>query len=84
MFRGHGHANGAARHVGAKLVDVVRGAEVSAATVSNVLNRPDTVAERTRIWAETAIVELGYVRAGQTGEPAAHRNESGPVSREGK
>ncbi|MFJ8200018.1 LacI family DNA-binding transcriptional regulator [Streptomyces sp. NPDC096152] len=66
------------------MVDVARRAEVSAATVSNVLNRPDTVAERTRIWVETAIVEFGYVRAGQTGEPAAHWNESGPVSREGK
>lgn len=72
VFRGHGPANGAARHVGAKLVDVARRAEVSAATVSNVLNRPDKVAERTRTRVETAIAELGYVRAGQSAETAAH------------
>ncbi|WP_123981603.1 LacI family DNA-binding transcriptional regulator [Streptomyces sp. Ag109_O5-1] len=77
VFRGHGPANGAARQVGAKLVDVARRAEVSAATVSNVLNRPDMVAERTRIRVETAIAELGYVRAGQTGETAAHWRRTG-------
>lgn len=77
MFRGHGPANGAARHVGAKLVDVARRADVSAATVSNVLNRPDMVAERTRIRVETAIAELGYVRAGQSGETAAHWRRTG-------
>lgn len=32
VFRGHGPANGAARHVGAKLVDVARRADVSTAT----------------------------------------------------
>jgi hypothetical protein len=82
VFRGHGPANGAARHVGAKLVDVARRAEVSPATVSNVLNRPDMVAERTRIRVETAIAELGYVRAGQTGETAAHWRKFFPVLRQ--
>ncbi|MGW7361113.1 LacI family DNA-binding transcriptional regulator [Streptomyces sp. NPDC054802] len=77
VFRGHGPANGAARQVGAKLVDVARRAEVSPATVSNVLNRPDAVAERTRLKVQTAITELGYVRVGQPGETAAHWRRTG-------
>ncbi|MQY14977.1 hypothetical protein SRB5_51540 [Streptomyces sp. RB5] len=76
-FRGHGPANGAARQIGAKLVDVARRAEVSPATVSNVLNRPDTVAERTRLKVEEAIASLGYVRTGQSGETAAHWRRTG-------
>jgi integrase len=77
VFRGHGPANGAARQIGAKLVDVARRAEVSPATVSNVLNRPDTVPERTRLKVEKAVAELGYVRTGQTGETAAHWRRTG-------
>lgn len=77
VFRGHGPAHGVARNVGAKLVDVARRADVSAATVSNVLNRPQTVAEPTRIRVEAAIAELGYVRAGQTAETAAHWRRTG-------
>lgn len=77
VFRGHGPVNGAARHVGAKLVDVARRADVSAATVSNVLNRPDMVAERTRIRVEKAVAELGYVRVGQSGETAEHWRRTG-------
>ncbi|MFE4855776.1 LacI family DNA-binding transcriptional regulator [Streptomyces sp. NPDC056670] len=77
VFRGHGPASGAPRHIGAKLVDVARRADVSAATVSNVLNRPDTVAAGTRARVEAAIADLGYVRAGQSSETAEHWRRSG-------
>lgn len=77
VFRGHGAANGAASRPGAKLVDVARRAGVSAATVSNVLNRPDTVAEPTRLNVLKAISELGYVRNAASGELAAHWRRSG-------
>lgn len=72
VFRGLAAANGAARKPGAKLVDVARRAGVSSTTVSAVLNRPDTVAEATRAKVEAAISDLGYVRFGSSGEPAAH------------
>jgi hypothetical protein len=77
MFRGHGAANGAARRPGAKLVDVARRAGVSSGTVSNVLNRPESVPEPTRIKVETAMVELGYVRNGSSGELAPHWRRNG-------
>ncbi|MBT2206843.1 LacI family DNA-binding transcriptional regulator [Actinomadura sp. NEAU-AAG7] len=76
-FRSHGTANGAARSPGAKLVDVARRAGVSTGTVSNVLNRPDTVAEPTRLKVAAAIADLGYVRNGTVGELAAHWRRSG-------
>ncbi len=41
--------------------DVSRAAGVSLGTVSNVLNRPETVSERTRSKVEDAIKNLGYV-----------------------
>src|SRR5665811_1217510 len=41
--------------------DVSRKAEVSVATVSNVLNTPDRVAPETRQRVETVINQLGYV-----------------------
>ena len=41
--------------------DVAERAGVSVGTVSNVLNRPDVVAERTRERVQTAIDELGFV-----------------------
>jgi len=41
--------------------DVAERAGVSVGTVSNVLNRPDVVAERTRERVEEAIEELGFV-----------------------
>ncbi|MEU6967457.1 hypothetical protein AB0A71_06925 [Kitasatospora aureofaciens] len=47
VFSGHGAANGAARRTGVKLVDVAQRAGVSAGTVSDVPNRPETV-----IWEE--------------------------------
>ena len=42
--------------------DVARRAGVSLGTVSNVLNRPETVAEPTRVRVQAVIDELGYVR----------------------
>ena len=62
---------------GAKLVDVARHAAVSTGTVSNVLNRPDAVAEPTRLKVLEAIAELGYVRNAASGELAAHWRRSG-------
>lgn len=42
--------------------DVAQAAGVSVGTVSNVLNRPDAVAEETRRRVQAAIAKLGYVR----------------------
>ena len=50
-----------ARMVGIK--DVARHAGVSVGTVSNVINRPETVAENTRERVRAAINQLGYVRS---------------------
>ncbi|MEU5722430.1 LacI family DNA-binding transcriptional regulator [Micromonospora sp. NPDC047738] len=46
----------------ANIKEVARHAGVSLGTVSNVLNRPDTVAPATRQRVLDAITELGYVR----------------------
>ncbi|HTJ67758.1 MAG TPA: LacI family DNA-binding transcriptional regulator [Actinospica sp.] len=43
--------------------DVARHAGVSVGTVSNVLNRPDTVTEAIRVRVQASIAELGYVRS---------------------
>ena len=77
LFSGHGAANGAARRPGAKLIDVARAAGVSTGTVSNVLNRPDAVAEGTRARVEKAIADHGYIRAWASGENAAHWRRNG-------
>ncbi|MEU1203385.1 LacI family DNA-binding transcriptional regulator, partial [Streptomyces sp. NPDC005813] len=50
-----------AQSVGIK--DVARAAGVSVGTVSNVINRPDTVASETRARVLSAIDRLGYVRS---------------------
>ena len=50
-----------AQSVGIK--DVARAAGVSVGTVSNVINRPDTVATETRARVLSAIDRLGYVRS---------------------
>ncbi|MGW7220455.1 LacI family DNA-binding transcriptional regulator, partial [Streptomyces sp. NPDC054826] len=50
-----------AQSVGIK--DVARAAGVSVGTVSNVINRPDTVAAPTRARVQSAIDRLGYVRS---------------------
>ncbi|MET8472442.1 LacI family DNA-binding transcriptional regulator [Streptomyces sp. NPDC006422] len=43
--------------------DVAREAGVSVGTVSNVINRPDAVADATRARVQAAIERLGYVRS---------------------
>lgn len=50
-----------AQSVGIK--DVARAAGVSVGTVSNVINRPDSVASETRARVQSAIDRLGYVRS---------------------
>ncbi|WP_030172282.1 LacI family DNA-binding transcriptional regulator [Spirillospora albida] len=55
-------SNDTARPVGIKQVAAHAG--VSPGTVSNVLNRPERVADGTRERVERAIVELGFVRNG--------------------
>ncbi|MEV4451109.1 LacI family DNA-binding transcriptional regulator [Streptomyces mirabilis] len=77
VFRGHGTANGSASRPGAKLVDVARHSGVSTGTVSNVLNRPDAVAEPTRLKVLEAVSDLGYIRNAASGELAAHWRRSG-------
>ena len=42
--------------------DVARLAKVAVGTVSNVLNQPELVAEKTREKVQAAITELGFVR----------------------
>lgn len=59
------------------LADVARRAKVSTGTVSNVLNRPDAVAEATRVRVEAAITDLGFVRGSTAREGAAHWRRSG-------
>lgn len=48
--------------VSANIKEVARSAGVSVGTVSNVLNRPSTVAPGTRKRVQEAIAELGFVR----------------------
>ncbi|MFE9905939.1 LacI family DNA-binding transcriptional regulator [Streptomyces achromogenes] len=76
VFRGQGAAR-TGGHQGAKLVDVARLAGVSTGTVSNVLNRPDRVAEATRVRVEQAIADLGFVRGGTVSGHAAHWRRNG-------
>ncbi|GAB3718294.1 tyrosine-type recombinase/integrase [Nocardiopsis nanhaiensis] len=60
---------------GAKLVDVARLAGVSSGTVSNVLNKPETVSETTRRRVTNAVSELGFVHGGSaTTAPHWRRN----------
>jgi integrase len=77
VFSGHRAANRAAQRPGPKLVDVARRAGVSTGTVSNVLNRPETVPRATEEKVAQAIDDLGYVRGPATGELAAHWRRSG-------
>jgi DNA-binding LacI/PurR family transcriptional regulator len=59
-------------------VDVARAAGISTGTVSNVLNRPESVPLGTREKVAAAIAELGYVRGGPApGELAPHWRRSG-------
>lgn len=77
VYRGLSTANGTSNRPGVKLVDVARYAGVAVSTASAVFNRPDVVAAKTRAKVEAAIAELGYVRNGVDGRPAAHWRRSG-------
>src|SRR5699024_761762 len=57
------------------VTDVAKVAGVSVGTVSNVLNRPDSVSERTRSKVEAAIGELNFVR-----NASARQLRSGEIS----
>ncbi|MDG4856724.1 LacI family DNA-binding transcriptional regulator [Streptomyces sp. T-3] len=76
VFRGQGTAR-TGGHQGAKLIDVARRADVSAGTVSNVLNHPERVAESTRVRVQQAIADLNFVRGGTPTEHAAHWRRNG-------
>ncbi|QSB14558.1 LacI family DNA-binding transcriptional regulator [Natronosporangium hydrolyticum] len=73
VFQGRGSSG----QLGATLVDVARRAEVSTGTVSNVLNRPAVVAERTRVRVEAAIADLGFARHRLRAEPVPHWRRTG-------
>ncbi|WP_405600408.1 LacI family DNA-binding transcriptional regulator [Streptomyces sp. NBC_01410] len=75
VFRGQGISR--TGETGAKVVDVARRAGVSTGTVSNVLNRPDMVAEATRGRVREAILALGFTRGGGAMEQAAHWRRNG-------
>ncbi|WP_277051145.1 LacI family DNA-binding transcriptional regulator, partial [Ruania albidiflava] len=57
------------------VTDVAKRAGVSVGTVSNVLNRPESVSERTRAKVERVIGELNFVR-----NASARQLRSGEVS----
>jgi LacI family transcriptional regulator len=61
QFKATGGTAVARRTVGIK--DVAREAGVSVGTVSNVINRPETVAAETRERVQEAVRRLGYVRS---------------------
>ncbi|WP_307181775.1 LacI family DNA-binding transcriptional regulator [Streptomyces canus] len=75
VFRGQGISR--TGETGAKVVDVARRAGVSTGTVSNVLNRPDAVAEATRVRVREAIDALGFTRGGGAVDQAAHWRRNG-------
>ncbi|GAA1466950.1 LacI family DNA-binding transcriptional regulator [Nocardiopsis exhalans] len=58
------------------ITEVARHAGVSPGTVSNVLNRPERVAEATRLRVESAIAELDYVRNSSGSSLRSGRSES--------
>jgi hypothetical protein len=66
----------------AKLVGVARRAGVSTGAVSNVLNRPEVVAEPTRIRVLEAIEALGFTRGGGAVDQAWHWRRNGHITRE--
>jgi len=75
--QGNGAATPAARHVGPKLADVARRAQVSTGTVSAVLNRTETVPEGTRIRVGAAMANLGYVLGARPAVTAPHWRRNG-------
>ncbi|MFG3254961.1 LacI family DNA-binding transcriptional regulator [Streptomyces sp. NPDC048172] len=75
VFRGLGTAR--THRPGAKLIDVARRAGVSTGTVSNVLNRPERVAEATRQRVEAAASELGFIPNHALSPAAPHWRRNG-------
>ncbi|PSM41690.1 LacI family transcriptional regulator [Streptomyces dioscori] len=75
MFRGQGVSR--TGEIGAKVVDVARRAGVSTGTVSNVLNRPEFVAEATKARVREAVKALGFTRGGGAVDRAAHWRRNG-------
>jgi integrase len=65
------------RREGPTLKQVAEACGMSTGTVSNVLNRPDMVAEKTRQKVEAVIAELGYERPAGPAREAAHWRRSG-------
>jgi integrase len=72
-----GRGVGGSRQPGPTLRQVAELAGVSTGTVSNVLNRPDVVTEKTRARVEKAIAEVGFVRQAGPSREAAHWRRSG-------
>ena len=72
-----GRGIGGKRKPGPTLRQVAELAGVSTGTVSNVLNRPDMVAEKTRQKVEKAVAEVGFVRQVGPSREAAHWRRSG-------
>ncbi|GAA3141508.1 LacI family DNA-binding transcriptional regulator [Nonomuraea roseoviolacea] len=56
--------------------EVARLAGVSVGTVSNVLNRPELVAQETRLRVQAAVAQLGYVRNGSARHLRAGRSRT--------
>jgi LacI family transcriptional regulator len=63
----------------ASIKDVANHAGVAIGTVSNVLNYPDRVAEKTRNRVIDSISELGFVRNDVARQLRAGRSRTGPV-----
>lgn len=72
-----GRGIGGAQQRGPTLRDVAKLAGVSTGTVSNVLNRPEMVAGKTRARVEKAIAEVGFVHQVGPSREAAHWRRSG-------
>lgn len=72
-----GRGVGGTRQPGPTLRQVAEKAGVSTGTVSNVLNRPERVAEATRVRVEKTIAEVGFVRQTGPTREAAHWRRSG-------
>jgi integrase len=72
-----GRGVGGSRRPGPTLRQVAELAGVSTGTVSNVLNRPEMVAAKTRTTVEKAIAEVGFVRQVGPTREAAHWRRSG-------
>jgi DNA-binding LacI/PurR family transcriptional regulator len=66
-----------------RIEDVAAHAVVSVATVSNVLNRPENVAEQTRDRVNASIRQLGFVRNESACQLRAGRSVAGCWQRTG-